>query len=603
MKFKMSYKSKRLAIIAVVIIVLIIAISIGIYYFIKSNSSAQAVYLENEQNLTITNDDQSEMTKEENEQINQTEEATNTNEEDIQENTDIDESTEENNAEENDTEQNDTEENDAEENTDNTTSTSATTTVSTTYNEYAQTDIIEIEVEKVDREVNVGWTNIELGTAKISINIETSEPNIEEPDTEEPDTEEPETENKIITVIPTVESSVPQRAILVLDFSSSMANKERIDELKVAVKLFLEEFLQPDENGDATTGNEVIIIEYDKNIINNTPMGPYTNINDLDISGHSTGSGTNIDLALTEAYEYLTNYAEDGKSTSVILMSDGVPYQYSTEDGTIIKDSDQAKIEAIESANKIKEEGTRLFTIGFKMAENGAELMQEIATSNETFYSADNDGDLERAFQEISRTIKNINDIDSITYTITSDGIVYITDGFEEGQNVEIYAGETYVSNTTSPYKTYSWDEFIGLEGYVTYSDSDNTITFNIQKYMEDNNIDANASITIRFSAGENNNTLTESEDLSSTYEIDENETTKVQDELVENVQEVIEEVEIIEEETIDKEEGLITETENVVSEDDVITSNETESDINNVVKKEEDEEEEVVQYMEEIQE
>lgn len=603
MKFKMSYKSKRLAIIAVVIIVLIIAISIGIYYFIKSNSSAQAVYLENEQNLTITNDDQSEMTKEENEQINQTEEATNTNEEDIQENTDIDESTEENNAEENDTEQNDTEENDAEENTDNTTSTSATTTVSTTYNEYAQTDIIEIEVEKVDREVNVGWTNIELGTAKISINIETSEPNIEEPDTEEPDTEEPETENKIITVIPTVESSVPQRAILVLDFSSSMANKERIDELKVAVKLFLEEFLQPDENGDATTGNEVIIIEYDKNIINNTPMGPYTNINDLDISGHSTGSGTNIDLALTEAYEYLTNYAEDGKSTSVILMSDGVPYQYSTEDGTIIKDSDQAKIEAIESANKIKEEGTRLFTIGFKMAENGAELMQEIATSNETFYSADNDGDLERAFQEISRTIKNINDIDSITYTITSDGIVYITDGFEEGQNVEIYAGETYVSNTTSPYKTYSWDEFIGLEGYVTYSDSDNTITFNIQKYMEDNNIDANASITIRFSAGENNNTLTESEDLSSTYEIDENETTKVQDELVENVQEVIEEVEIIEEETIDKEEGLITETENVVSEDDVITPNETESDINNVVKKEEDEEEEVVQYMEEIQE
>ena len=62
MKAKMSYKSKRVAIIVAIIVALIIAISIGTYYFIKGNAEVGAAY-ENTQGIEENNNGESEVTE------------------------------------------------------------------------------------------------------------------------------------------------------------------------------------------------------------------------------------------------------------------------------------------------------------------------------------------------------------------------------------------------------------------------------------------------------------------------------------------------------------------------------------------------------------
>lgn len=74
MKTKMSYKSKRLAIIVAIIVALIIAISIGTYYFIKANTEVGAAY-KNTQGIEENDNGESEVTEpSENQEENQNDE-------------------------------------------------------------------------------------------------------------------------------------------------------------------------------------------------------------------------------------------------------------------------------------------------------------------------------------------------------------------------------------------------------------------------------------------------------------------------------------------------------------------------------------------------
>ena len=62
MKAKMSYKSKKIAIITAVVLVLIAAISVGTYFFVQGNDNAQAAYTEND-NLAQTGNGESDTTE------------------------------------------------------------------------------------------------------------------------------------------------------------------------------------------------------------------------------------------------------------------------------------------------------------------------------------------------------------------------------------------------------------------------------------------------------------------------------------------------------------------------------------------------------------
>ena len=179
MKAKMSYKSKKIAIITAIILVLIAGIATGTYYFIKGNDETRAAYEEN-QELTQGNRGESETTQGQEEEPN-TDETSNQDE----------------------NLQND--ENEGTNGTDNTTdneSNSSTTTGSgtnsgtTTGNnqntsngnnddaelpneEYTQTDIIEREEERETQNLTVAWNNIDLSRAQMSTNINTNKPVLE----------------------------------------------------------------------------------------------------------------------------------------------------------------------------------------------------------------------------------------------------------------------------------------------------------------------------------------------------------------------------------------------------------------------------------------
>ena len=123
-------------------------------------------------------------------------------------------------------------------------------------------------------------------------------------------------------------------------------------------------------------------------------------------------------------------------------------------------------------------------------------LMKELATSAEdTYFDADDGTKLSQAFHNISNTINKTTDEEPIRFYI-DNGKVEITSGFTEGQNVEIY-NDTYYSNISTPDKKYTWKEFIDSSEYVTYSDG--KITFDIGKYVLDNKLNKDDSITIRF--------------------------------------------------------------------------------------------------------
>ena len=340
------------------------------------------------------------------------------------------------------------------------------------------------------------------------------------------------------TVIPTIaettEVTTKQRAILVLDVSGSMNDSIKVSGkgwnakyetklklMKNAVNTFLTEFLK---NGK----NEVMIITYSDDA--KVACGFTTNKTTAYNSIGNADGGTNIDAGLTLANSKITS---DAENTSVILMTDGLPCYYvdnttgeRREEGFGTYYTKAPAEAAIESAGWIKAKGSKVYSIGFGLdsitesewvqdryynwinigvnsREKAKELMQKIASPTTTnsdgtqnkYYYDTYDGDaLNKAFKDIVSSITTITNSDPISLK-TTQGIVTITKGFKEGQKVEVYTG-TYNKDTSKPVATYTWAEFVTLQ-YTTYSN--NTITFNLGKYMKDSNIAANTEVSLRF--------------------------------------------------------------------------------------------------------
>ena len=298
----------------------------------------------------------------------------------------------------------------------------------------------------------------------------------------------------------------PQKAILVLDFSGSMKGT-KLAQLKNAVNSFIDKFME------VNSQNQIMLIEYDKDIINNTPYGFTSDKQALKtkLGNDQADSGTNIDLGLTKANQELSKLnAEEIASTSVILMTDGSPYHYYDDNTNKIvscsSDKEKGRQEAITSAERIANKNVPLYAVGFKCSTDARNLMKNIAKTNKEnisdsekinkYYSEPENGDdLNFVFENIADSIVSEADGEPIDIQ-TTEGKMVIADGFEAGQNVEIYIGE-YTKGTSTPKATYSWNEFTSSD-YVQENEN-GTMTFNLTQYMKDNNIAANEKITIRF--------------------------------------------------------------------------------------------------------
>ena len=169
MKAKMSYKSKRLAIIVAIIVALIIAISIGTYYFIKGNAEVGAAY-ENTQGIEENNNGESEVTEpSQNQEENQ----------DDENEVEISDENNENQTQNGTTEENEGDESVSQEGTSTEGTTTGTSNSELPNEEYTQTEIVEREEERIEEGLTVTWAGLSLANAQISSDIVTSGPNLE----------------------------------------------------------------------------------------------------------------------------------------------------------------------------------------------------------------------------------------------------------------------------------------------------------------------------------------------------------------------------------------------------------------------------------------
>ena len=168
MKTKMSYKSKKIAIITAIILVLIGGISIGIYYYNKGNAEIKASTDENvvnnsSENLIITDGTSEANETDENVAENSVEETNNTSSDNDVEETENTETTNSNNTVSN-----------------NGTSNNENSDEELPNEEYTQIDRIETGRQILVREgLAVGWVNAGLNKANVSTNILVNRPELE----------------------------------------------------------------------------------------------------------------------------------------------------------------------------------------------------------------------------------------------------------------------------------------------------------------------------------------------------------------------------------------------------------------------------------------
>lgn len=186
--------------------------------------------------------------------------------------------------------------------------------------------------------------------------------------------------------LPVRTTSDERDIVLVLDVSGSMSGKP-IEETKKAAENFIGTILKE----DASIG----IVAYD----NSSSM-----LSDFSVDEHAlkdivgdtvAGGGTNIEAGLAEAREMLSK--SNAKKKIIVLMSDGEPNQGKTGS------------ELVSYANRIKAEGTYIYTLGFFESlgtgkSSAQELMEAIASDGCHYEVADAD-DLVFFFGDIADQI------------------------------------------------------------------------------------------------------------------------------------------------------------------------------------------------------
>lgn len=468
MKAKMSYKSKKIAIITAVIVVLIAAISVGAYYFIQGNDSAQAAYSENEQDLAGANNGESETAGNPEEQTNPAEESNDENEgeanqggEDSQEPTNVDDNTD-----------NDTTGQTTDTTGGTTTGTTSGTTTGTTPDgdddgnipneEYTQTDIIETEVERREQEVRVGWSNMALASAGISTNIPTSRPDL--------------TINKTATVVNSLSES--DNAVQVgskITYNITVTNNSQdIDAMGVNVSDIIPEGtvldteteatngVTPDENGriswvidvarnSSVTVSFTVVVESTEGEIENVAVvdgkdtpevaNPIINANKIATSEDEVlGEGSTV--------TYVITVENTGNANGTTTVRDAVPAGTTLVEGSIVGNEnyvvEEINGQKVITWNNVEVAEGETVELKFTVTINSFAGESLEIRNTATVGDKDTNTETETAYNPVLSIVKEVDKTqvsegDTITYEITVentgkvDGVATIRDVVPEG--------------------------------------------------------------------------------------------------------------------------------------------------------------------------
>jgi len=188
--------------------------------------------------------------------------------------------------------------------------------------------------------------------------------------------------------------------ILLLDRSGSMASlgknpPEPLTMVKAAAVEFVSQLRGGDKVGVISFATEP----------SNPPDSPIAEdftsvksaINKIDIGKVGT-QYTNISNALLAALDLLASREKNNASKVIILLTDGVATSEKTSNSV------KAEAEALTEANKAKEAGINIFTIGLGK-DIHVDFLKTIASSSANYYFAPKAEDLKKIYQDISSSI------------------------------------------------------------------------------------------------------------------------------------------------------------------------------------------------------
>ena len=187
------------------------------------------------------------------------------------------------------------------------------------------------------------------------------------------------------------ETSRVRDVVMVLDVSGSMAGTP-INETKKAATRFVQTVLEE----DASIG----IVTYDTDAMKMCDFSKDQDYLLTTVDRISTGSRTNMEAGLRTAEEMFE--ASEAKKKIIVLMSDGLPNEGCS------------KSELIEYANRLKEAGYLIYTLGFFEDMYDYEkyepqrLLQQIASEG-CHYEVDNADNLQFFFGDVADQINGVN--------------------------------------------------------------------------------------------------------------------------------------------------------------------------------------------------
>jgi Ca-activated chloride channel family protein len=180
------------------------------------------------------------------------------------------------------------------------------------------------------------------------------------------------------------EARLPANLIFVIDISGSMRREDRLESVKSALHVLLDELDEGDSVGLVVYGSRGEIRLEPTDISERSKIAAA-------IDGLMTGGSTNVHEGLDLAYAMARKNYEAGKVNRLILCSDGVANSGGSTEAE----------EILSLVRKASDEGVTISTIGFGMGNYNDVLMEKLADKGDgNYYYVDRPAEAQRVFRE-----------------------------------------------------------------------------------------------------------------------------------------------------------------------------------------------------------
>lgn len=286
-----------------------------------------------------------------------------------------------------------------------------------------------------------------------------------------------------VTGIPSVEPE-PADIVLVLDYSSSMessyGNETRMEGVKRSAKVAVNTLLPEDST------NRIAIVWFDRNADNDFNMEFTNDKNQLiqNIDSRNPDSGTNYQAAFQKTEEFL-DMARPGSKKFVIFVTDGEPYQWVDEDGTIkYTGTEDAKKHASEEARNIQGiSGFFAVSVGREAGKTylQSQIVDNVGADIKDTLEANDEEELINAFgkvlSSITKQIGNVtieDELSEVVQFVDETGSVLSANSMAGDQNSSFSGLKVTVRN-----KEDHVSKSITYDGNYTWTINQNKITVN----------------------------------------------------------------------------------------------------------------------------